>query len=407
MQLLQFAEPIEKEKIIYFDRRPEANKNKSPGFKPSNIISPKNQNNNFNTLSSNKYYTYRKNNTQKKDDFYRNKRRAPVETKKIVIQASMFPVDQKEINLNEDNKYLSKQKEELIELYENLLVKINEQDKLRDEEIRLHTNNMNSKLKNFQNKSDNLKKNNYLLTKKFMDLKYDTNQNNQKIKDEIEVTNLQGQALNSSIAELKKRNKYDKEVNKRDFDRKTREVGNFLRKEVKTKEETSNIATRQFNDIQKMYEDKINEAKYKYRMAENKYNLLKDGIFNEEERANDIKEIEKNINYYRNKMKEFEKYINDIKKLTQGDYNHYLDIFKKTLENNQNFLNDTQKIEEELINFELILNEKHEQKMLLLQNKNDFIGENGEDDTNNKDRKYLIDSENKIIEEEDEKMLET
>ena len=83
----------------------------------------------------------------------------------------MFPNDEKEIHFNEENKCLNKQKEELKELYENMLIKLNEEDKLRDEEIRLHTINMNSNLENMNKKNNNLKKNNYSLTKKYMDLK--------------------------------------------------------------------------------------------------------------------------------------------------------------------------------------------------------------------------------------------
>ena len=47
----------------------------------------------------------------------------------------MFPNDEKELHYNEENKCLNKQKEELKEIYENMLIKLNEPDKLRDEEI--------------------------------------------------------------------------------------------------------------------------------------------------------------------------------------------------------------------------------------------------------------------------------
>ena len=147
----------------------------------------------------------------------------------------MFPNDAKENKFNEEKRCLNKQKEELKELYENMLIKLNEEDKLRDEEIRLHTINMNSNIDNMNKKNELLKKNNYSLTKKYMDLKYDTNKNNQKIKDEIELTKLQGEALQGSISELIKKNKIDKEMNKKDYDRRTRQVANNLRTQVKTK----------------------------------------------------------------------------------------------------------------------------------------------------------------------------
>ena len=241
----------------------------------------------------------------------------------------MFPNDEKEFHYNEENKCLMKQKEELKELYENMLIKLNEQDKLRDEEIRLHTINMNSNIEKMNKKNQLLKNNNYNLTKKYMDLKYDTNQNNQKLNDEIEMKKLQGEALKGSINELIKKNKIDKEISKKDFDRRTRQLASTLRTQVKTKEETANIVMRQFNDIQKMYEDKMNETKNKYKLYENKYLLLKEGYFNEEEYRKKISEVEENIRLFRVKMREFEAYINEIKQLTEGDYDHYLEIQKK------------------------------------------------------------------------------
>lgn len=86
-----------------------------------------------------------------------------------------------------------------------MLIKLNEEDKLRDEEMRLQTANMNKNLDNLGKKNKNLKNSNRSLTKKFMDLKYDTNQNNQKLNDEIEITKLQREALKKSINELIKK----------------------------------------------------------------------------------------------------------------------------------------------------------------------------------------------------------
>jgi hypothetical protein len=60
--------------------------------------------------------------------------------------------DEKEFYFNQENICLNKQKEEFKEIYENMLIKLNEQDKLRDEVIRLQTNNMNSNLQNLATK---------------------------------------------------------------------------------------------------------------------------------------------------------------------------------------------------------------------------------------------------------------
>ena len=363
---------------------------------------------NLKSASLKKYGTYRKNNKNKTyNDFTRTNRKPPIEARITKVKTIMFPNDEKEFQFNEEYKCLNKQKEELKELYENMLIKLNEQDKLRDEEIRLHTNNMNSKIENMNKKNNLLKKNNYTLTKKYMDLKYDTNQNNQKIKDAMEMAKLQGEALQGSINELIKKSKLDKEMNKRDFDRRTRQVASTLRTQVKTKEETANLAMKQFNDIQKMYEDKINEAKNKYKLTENKYLLLKEGYFNEEENRKKINEVEENMRLFRVKMREFEAYINEIKQLTEGDYDHYDQILKKTGEKNENFMQETKNIDEQLIAFQLILQEKQNENMQLLKDIKEHFDENGPLFGNqDKNQRFLEDSQNKIIEEEEEKQQE-
>ena len=399
---------MEKSKVVFFDRRPEAN-NRPPtsiASFPNTILRGTNKNSkNLKSSSLKKYTTtYRKNNKNNTyNDFIRTNRKPPIEAKEIKVKTIMFPNDEKEYHFNEENKCLNKQKEELKELYENMLIKLNEEDKLRDEEIRLHTINMNANLDNMDKKNKILKKNNYNLTKKYMDLKYDTNLNNQKLKDQIQITKLQGEALQGNINELLKKAKKDKELNKKDFDRRTRQVANTLRTQVKTKEETANLAMRQFTDIQNMYEDKINEAKNKYKITENKYLLLKEGVFNEEENRKKIREIEENIRLFRLKMREFEAYINEIKQLTEGDYDHYDEILKKTSDKNEQFMLETQSIDEQLKTFELILYEKHEENIQLLKNIKEHFDENGLLFNQDKNQRFLDDSQNKIIEEEEEK----
>ena len=405
MQLLQFAEPIEKSRVIYFDRRPESSR-------PNNITNqfPRkiyDKNSNKNTIiKNNTIYSKKINN--KKNDFIYSNRKAPIEAKQTIIKSIMFPNDEKENNFSEEKKCLDKQKEELKELYDNMFLKLNEEDKLRDEEIRLHNINMNKNLENLDKKNKILKKNNYSLIKKFMDLKYDTNTNNQKIKDEIEMTKLQGEALQGSINELKRKTRIDKEMNKKDFDRRTRQVASSLRTQVKTKEETANLAMKQFNDIQKLYEDKVNEAKNKYKTTESKYLLLKDGYFNEEENQKKLKEVEQNIRLFRAKLKEFEEYINEIKKMTRGDYDHYYEIQKMTSDRNEQFLRESEIVDEQLKEFEIILSERQKENEQVLKDINEHFDENGmflvrRGDNKNK---FIDDTKNKIIEEEEDKQIE-
>ena len=136
IQLLQFAEPIEKSKVIYFDRRPESN-NRPPTSTsttsfPNTIL--RGEKNNFQKLKSSslkKNVTYRKNNKNKtnNNDYIRTNRKPPIEARIAKVKTIMFPNDEKENHFNEENKCLNKQKEELKELYENMLIKLKEQDK--------------------------------------------------------------------------------------------------------------------------------------------------------------------------------------------------------------------------------------------------------------------------------------
>ena len=414
MQLLQFAEPIEKSKVVFFDRRPESNNippEGNSGFPNTLFRGEKNKNfKNIRSSSSNKIRTYRKNKNKNKktyDDFTRTNRKPPIEAKETKVKTIMFPNDEKELYFNEENRCLNKQKEELKEIYDNMIIKLNEEDKLRDEEMRLQTINMNKNLDNLGKKNKDLKNSNRSLTKKFMDLKYDTNQNNQKLNDEIEITKLQKEALKKSINELTKKSKLDKEINKKDLDRRTRQVANNLRSQVKTKEETANLAKRQFKDIQQMYLDKIEEAKNKYQITENKYNLLKEGFFNEDEYRKQIHEIEVNIRLFRAKMKEFEEYINLIKRLTEGDYDHFDEIQDITGKNNLQFMSETQKIDDDLKILGAFLSERHKENMQFLKKVKEKFDENengimfGNEEDNNQEN-----TPNEIIEEEEEKQPE-
>ncbi len=102
-------------------------------------------------------------------------------------------------------------------------------------------------------------------------------------------------------------------------------------------------------------------------------------------------------------MREFEAYINEIKQLTEGDYDHYDEILKKTSEKNEQFMLETQNIDEQLKAFGLILYEKHDENIQLLKNIKEHFDENGLLFNQDNNQRFLDDSQNKIIEEEEEK----
>ena len=85
---------------------------------------------------------------------------------------------QKEINIG-----LIKEKEDLEEFYKNIITKLNEDYKRREEEMRLHILCMNSDIKYLEQKKKNLENFNYALNTNYMDLKYDIYFNNKNLSE--------------------------------------------------------------------------------------------------------------------------------------------------------------------------------------------------------------------------------
>jgi coiled-coil domain-containing protein 77 len=187
----------------------------------------------------------------------------------------MFPSDSKENFVTDENKYLKKQKDDVKTLYENMIMKMEEDAKLRDEEIRLQTNNMNAKLQDLQRRKKNLEKLNNDIISGFMDLKYDSGINKKKLDDELELTKLQNEALNNSLKDVIRKNNVEREVGKKEYARKTRQLANALRNQVKNKEENANLVKEQYKQIQQIYSDKVNELQDKYYKILEKCNELR------------------------------------------------------------------------------------------------------------------------------------
>ena len=219
VQLLQFAEPIENSMKTYFDRRPDALE------KPERNIYEQN------SVSLKKNINRNKNNSKNKNII--SNRKTPSDGRQNKIKTIMFPTDTKENFVNDENKTLKKQLEEIKALYENIILKMEEDSKLRDEEIRLQTINMNQKLLELKKRKNRLEKLNFDITKNFMDLKYDTDKNNKRLNEELELTKLQNEALKNSLNDIIKKANIEKEVSKNEYNRKTKQVANSLRNQVK------------------------------------------------------------------------------------------------------------------------------------------------------------------------------
>ena len=272
----------------------------------------------------------------------------------------------------EQNESLIKEKKDLEEFYKNILLKLNEDDKRREEEMRLHIMNMNSQIKYLEQKNKNLENFNYNLNTYYMDIKYDFDLTDKKLTKEIEKNKNQNKLLLKGINDSKKKAKLEKDINRKEQNKRSKQVASTLRHQIKANKETSALAEKQLYEINKIYEQKINLIKNKYDIAETKYKILQEKIFQNENQANFNggpilkNDFEKIMKEFRERMKQHEKYINNIKLIAEGDYDHYENIKNITQDENRKFFDDLNDTDINLALFlEDILKAKREYEKLI------------------------------------------
>ena len=260
---------------------------------------------------------------------------------------------QKEINMG-----LIKEKADIEEFYKNIVIKINEDIKRREEEMRLHIIGMNNHIKYLEQKKKNLENFNYALNTNFMDFKYDIDLSNKNISEEIESNKNKNKLLIKGLSESKRKAKIEKDLNQKEYDKRSRQVASTLRSQIKANKETSILAEKQYNIINKIYQQKINSVKIKYDMVEAKYKLLQEKIFqNNQKNQNNENEFENIMKGFRERMKQHEEYIVGIKQMVEGDYDHYEVLKQITQNKNQKFFDDVNETELLLLQFKDEINE--------------------------------------------------
>ena len=293
---------------------------------------------------------------------------------------------QKEINIG-----LIKEKADLEEFYKNILTKLNEDHKRREEEMRLIIIGMNDHIKYLEQKKKNLEDFNYTLNTNFMDLKYDLDLNNKNMSEEIESNKNKNKLLIKGLNESKKKAKIEKDLNQKEFDKRSRQVAYTLRNQIKTNKETSALAEKQYNIINKIYQQKINTIKNKYDMVEAKYKILQEKIMQNNEKGlgneqNSDNEFENIMKGFRERMKQHEEYIVGIKQIVEGDYDHYEVLKQITQNKNQKFFDEINETEMLLIQFkEEILQAKNNYEKMIIPYMNNIVNnsENENAESNN------------------------
>ena len=272
----------------------------------------------------------------------------------------------------EQNMSLIKEKQESEEFYKNILLKLNEDDKRREEEMRLHILNMNSQIKYLEQKKQNLENCNYTINTNYMDIKYDFDMTDNKITKELEVNKNKKNLLLKGISDSKRKAKLENDIKQKEYDKRSKQVASTLRNKIKENKETSILAQKQLDEINKIYKQKINLIKNKYDMAEAKYKILQEKIF---QNGNQVdpnggpilkNDFEKIIKIFRERMKQHEKYINELKQMSEGDYDHFESIKDTTQDKNRQFFDDLNDTETNLVQFlEEVLNAKREYEKLI------------------------------------------
>ena len=293
---------------------------------------------------------------------------------------------QKEINIG-----LIKEKEDLEEFYKNIITKLNEDYKRREEEMRLHILGMNSHIKYLEQKKKNLENFNYALNTNYMDLKYDIDLNNKNLSEEIESNKNKNKLLIKGLNDSKRKAKLEKDLNQKEYDKRTKQVAYTLRNQIKTNKETSSLAEKQYNIINHIYQQKFINIKNKYDMVGAKYKLLQEKIFQHKDKGfgnipNSENEFENIMRGFRERMKQHEEYIISIKQMVEGDYDHYEVLKQVTQDKNQKFFDEINETEMILLKFkEEILTAKNNYEKLIIPYINSIANNNEKDSEENKD----------------------
>jgi hypothetical protein len=159
---------------------------------------------------------------------------SPSEEKQQIVRTVLMP----EMQINntnvstEENEFLRKQLVDMKNYYENHILKLEEDRRLREEEHRLWVIDYKEKLEDSIKKNQKLEKMNYELTKDFMQLKFDSSNGEKEKFEEVENLKCQNEALSVSLKEVIFRTNVDKESARVEYERKTKEISNIMRSQV-------------------------------------------------------------------------------------------------------------------------------------------------------------------------------
>jgi hypothetical protein len=357
VQLLQLAEPIEQTIKLYYDRRPEKlEKYATNQLDPESIGLMKTMSTaNISSMSGGTKTTLRSSSSKKiikkKSGVMNNPLEYRIPTsdeKQQILRTILFPNHETVSTQNEENEFLKKQLVDLKKFYEIQINRMEDERRLREEEIRLLVLNSKDREDDLLKKNQKLERLNYELTKDYMQLKYDSSNNERKLYEELELVKLQNEALSVSLKELTSKTLQDKDVSKNDYERKTKKITNIMRGQVKAHEENINIIKEQYKQIQKIYTSRVKELEDKVKALQDKYKTL------EQKRNYEIEGYINEIHLIRRRIRSYEEYLYKLRRMAQGSEDRLSEIDSDLKANSQQFFEETNKFKVTSFNNSLI-----------------------------------------------------
>jgi len=231
--------------------------------------------------------------------------------------------------------------------YDNHLKKVEEDRRLREEEMRLQNINFREKIDELTRKNHKLESLTLDMTKDILQMKFDSQNNERKLYEEVEMYKLQNEALSLSLSQLNTKICVDKEKNKSEYDKKTNEIANVFRGQVKNHEENINIIKEQYKQIQKIYNSRIEDYEVKVKKLTEKYKSL------DFKRNNEIEGFINENNLIRKRMKSYEDYVHRLKQITNGglDIKKLNDINREIEGSQEKFFTGTKHFKKSLDSF--------------------------------------------------------
>ena len=275
---------------------------------------------------------------------------APADEKQQIVRTIILPKEEENL-LSQEILFLKKQQKQTREFYEDQLNKMEESRKLKEEETRLQLMSASERIEELIRRNQKLETLNTDITKDFLHLKYEKSEIERRLYEELELVKLQNETLSSCVKDLSNKSQIEKELTKNDFERKTRELSNVLRNQIRNYEDQNNLIKEQYKQVHNVFINKTKKLEESLKKMTNKYKLL------ESRRNNELEGYLTELTMIRNRIKSYEAYIHKIKMYTHGDRDKTA-IIKEELDENEdgftkginNLKNKINKFENDMLN---------------------------------------------------------